>query len=253
MRLTDRLAQDGETLFRWRSYLPLVLLPALLVALVESERLLVLMGETGHHLYTYACIALSLAGFALRCATIGVVPAGTSGRNTHGQVADVLNTTGLYSVVRNPLYLGNVIMILGVVLATKVWWLVALVALAFWLYIERIIAAEERYLAGRFGETYLGWAEKTPAFIPRWRNWRAPDHRFSLRTVLKREHYGLLGLASAFLATEIALDLVIGGQDLRVWLVEDWVWLAFFAVALVASVALRLLKKTTGLLLEPGR
>ncbi|MGC9453013.1 MAG: methyltransferase family protein, partial [Oceanipulchritudo sp.] len=49
---------------------------------------------------------------------------GTSGRNTKQQVAYSLNTTGFYSVVRNPLYLGNFFMYLGIALFTHHWWLV---------------------------------------------------------------------------------------------------------------------------------
>ncbi|MGB8874133.1 MAG: hypothetical protein WCC75_12145, partial [Desulfobaccales bacterium] len=43
----------------------------------------------------------------------GLPPRGTSGRNTQGQVAETLNTTGIYSLVRNPLYLGNFLIWLG--------------------------------------------------------------------------------------------------------------------------------------------
>ena len=253
MRISERLEREGDLLFRWRSYLPLLLLPILAAALLEADVILRVTGEFWHHLAFAGCVSLSLLGFAIRAVTIGHAPAGTSGRNTHAQVAEVLNTTGLYSVVRNPLYLGNFVMILGVVLATKVWWLVAIVVLAFWIWIERIIAAEERYLAGRFGESYRAWAERTPVFWPDWRLWRPPAEKLSLRTILKREHYGLLGLATAFLASEAMLDLLVGRQAISDWAVDDWAWIAFFVVAAVASVTLRLLKKRTSLLTERGR
>ena len=102
----------------------------------------------------------------------------TSGRNTEGQVADSLNTTGMYSIVRNPLYLGNFLMILGVVLFLRIWWIPALYATLFALYYERIIFAEEMFLRDKFGQDYLAWASKTPAFFPKFALWK-PTASFS--------------------------------------------------------------------------
>jgi len=60
---------------------------------------------------TYIAIALSMFGFIIRAIAIGTTPKGTSGRNTkEGQVAESLNTKGIYSMVRHPLYLGNYFM-----------------------------------------------------------------------------------------------------------------------------------------------
>ena len=89
---------------------------------------------------------------AIRWVTIAFVPGGTSGRNTLGQRADQLNTSGMYSMVRNPLYVGNFVAILGVLICVKVWWLVAMFALLYWLYIERVIAVEEAFLEQKFGD-----------------------------------------------------------------------------------------------------
>ena len=48
---------------------------------------------------------------------VGFTPRGTSGRNTkEGQVAESLNTLGMYSMCRHPLYLGNLLMWLGIVM-----------------------------------------------------------------------------------------------------------------------------------------
>ena len=99
---------------------------------------------------------------AIRAYTIGHTPKGTSGRNTKKQVANALNTTGAYSLVRNPLYLGIFFMGLGVALFAHLWWLTLIYVLAFWLYYERVIFAEEAYLRDKFGAEYLSWADRTP-------------------------------------------------------------------------------------------
>ncbi len=57
-------------------------------------------------------------------------------------------------------------MLLGVVLAIKVWWFVLLACLVLALYYERIICAEETFLQQKFGKAYTDWAARTPVFIP---------------------------------------------------------------------------------------
>jgi len=67
-------------------------------------------------------------------------------------VASTLNTTGAYSLSRNPLYVGNYFMWAGVAMVTDSAWFVLLFSLAFWIYYERTVFAEEFFIfdgAGR--------------------------------------------------------------------------------------------------------
>ena len=155
MPLTERIRKQGETLFRFRSFIPLLLLPVMLLAFPEGNRIDHDLGESFDHLYFYGCLALSYAGLAIRWLTVGFVPAGTSGRNTRDQRAHELNTTGAYSMVRNPLYVGNFIAMLGIVLFVKVWWLALIFVLAYALYIERVVATEEAYLRSQIGRAHV--------------------------------------------------------------------------------------------------
>jgi protein-S-isoprenylcysteine O-methyltransferase Ste14 len=253
MRLFERMERDGDLLFRWRGILPLLLLPAVIPALVDSVRMEALLGAGVDDLWMYGCLGLALVGQAIRCLTVGFVPRGTSGRGTARQRADRLNTSGMYSIVRNPLYVGNFVVLLGIALALKVAWVGLVVVLAYALWIERIVAAEEAYLAKRFGAAYALWAGRTPAFLPRPGNWRPPDLPFSWRSVLRREYAGLLVIASAFLALEVSTDLLIEGEAPARWISEDAVWVLVFAVAAAIFLALRLLKTRTGFLNAPGR
>lgn len=253
MRLTEHLEREGDFLFRWRSFLPLALVPAALPALYADVGFDLLWGPTSDHAWVYLCMMFSLSGLVIRWVTVGFVPAGTSGRNTRAQRADALNTTGMYAVVRNPLYLGNFIAILGLALSTRAWWFVLLVALAYWLYIERIIAAEERFLAEKFGAAYDAWASNTPLFMPNFNRWRRPSETFSLRTVMRREYNGVLHVAASYFAIEVIVDLLMEGEIPSYWLHEDHVWIWFFVTSSVVFLTLRTLKKHTRLLRVPGR
>jgi protein-S-isoprenylcysteine O-methyltransferase Ste14 len=253
LRLLDRIEADGRWLFRWRSYVPLVLAPVALVALAEAARLEGRLPPWFDEVWFLGCVALALLGLGVRWLAVGYAPAGTSGRNTQAQRAAVLNTTGMYSLVRNPLYLGNCIAILAVASAPAVWWFVALVGLAYWLYIERVIAAEEAFLAQRFGAAYAPWVARTPLFLPRLLGWRRPAERFCVRTVLRREYNGVMAVGTAFLVQELVLDLWFENESLSQWLVEDRLWVMVFATGTLAFVVLRTLKKHTRLLHVPGR
>jgi protein-S-isoprenylcysteine O-methyltransferase Ste14 len=248
MLIRDRLLKDGEFLFRWRSYVPLALLPLIIIALPEEDRIASQIGHRAEHVIFYLSVLISLSGLALRWLTVGCVRSGTSGRNTRAQRADSLNTSGMYSVVRNPLYLGNFIAMLGVLVCVKVWWLVAIFAVSYWLYIERVVAAEEAFLEAKFGDAYREWARATPAFIPRFSSWRPPQERFSLRSLLRREYNGLLAVGASFFALEFVLDVFVQGEPVAEWLVEDFAWAAFGLATLVVFVSLWLLKTRTRVL-----
>lgn len=253
MLLETRLRRQGDRLFRWRSYLPLILLPAAVVALLDSGFVERLFGEVGEAVWDGFALAVAVLGLAVRVLTVGFVPSGTSGRNTQEQRAVVLNTEGAYSLVRNPLYLANFLIFLGFALATKSWWFTLIACLAFALYYERIVHAEEGFLQERFGADYLRWAERTPAFLPDPRLWRRPALPFSPRMALRREYNGFYLIVVVFAAMDLVGDMLSEGESFAEWLVADPFWPALFAVGTVAYLILRVLKKYTRVLDVTGR
>ncbi len=246
MTLLKNMVRQGNVLFRHRSYLPLAFIPLLLVALRESEGLERLVGDTLEDAWEVFCVAVSFCGLLVRCLTVGFVPEGTSERNTACQVAVRLNTTGMYSVVRHPLYLGNFLVMIGMVMVVQVWWLVIVAVTVFWLYYERIMAAEERFLEEKFGDEFVTWAKRTPAFLPDLRRWRPPDRPFSWKMVLRREYTGLLVITLSFTFIEVVGDWVTEGYpDIYVG------WMCFLGMGVVSYILLRTLKKHTHLLDVP--
>ncbi len=229
MRLADRFSATGDVLFRWRSWLPLLLLPLFLATFPG-------LGYPGgsHRLelvWELACFSVSALGVAVRLLTTGTAPRGTSGRNTREQKATVLNTTGPYSLVRHPLYLGNYLIALGMSLFTRAWFLPIIVSLAALLYYERIAAREEQFLESRFGDAFREWAARVPAVLPRPSAWRPPALPFSWTRALDREFYAVGELTVAFFVLDTLEDWAVhGGLTLDpVWTTVGAAGALFFA------------------------
>jgi hypothetical protein len=179
---------------------------------------------------------------------VGRAPIGTSGRNTREQVANTLNTSGIYSIVRHPLYLGNYLVFLGMALWPHVWWLATLTTALFALYYERIMLAEEAYLRERFGEKFEAWASGTPSFFPNFRNWRPSTVSFSWRTILQREYNAFILILGAF----FVFDLV-GDSFAEHRFHVSYSWFIIFLVGFAIFATLRTIKKRTKLFHVEGR
>jgi protein-S-isoprenylcysteine O-methyltransferase Ste14 len=248
MALREDLERQGSWLFRNRSYLPLLGIPIILIALRNSEYLERAFGDSVEAFWGFFSICISFLGLGIRCLVAGYAPRGTSGRNTKSQVAEMLNTTGMYSIVRNPLYLGNFVIVLGLTLFLQVLWLALVVWVGFWIYYERIILTEENFLRNKFGDTFLKWAEKTPTFFPNLKNWNKPSLPFSFKTVLRREFSTFFAIVASFTFFDIAEDLFAEGKfELSL------PWVILFIFAFIIYITLLILKKKTNKLNVPGR
>lgn len=243
--LRDNVTKQGSFLFRWRSFLPLLLAGIALLAIHQSTYLEIDFGEYAERICDVLSVLAAFGGLAIRVATVGFVTEGTSGRNTKAQRADVLNTTGLYSVVRNPLYVGNIMTLLGFLLAVKVWWLVVVGLAIAVLYYERIIMAEEAYLTEKFGADYEQWAARTPALIPNLRHWQRPALPFSWKMAVRREQNGFLVIVLVLTAFAFLTDSFAEMQPVGQWVRGNPGWSIFFAVGMLIYVAVRVIYKTT--------
>jgi protein-S-isoprenylcysteine O-methyltransferase Ste14 len=244
--LRDEFRKSGEWLFRRRSYLPLLLIVLFPAAFADYRY--PFDSSFGARVWELCCLGVSLVGEGVRVLTVGFAPAGTSGRNTLGQVAEVLNTTGAYSLVRHPLYLGNFLIWLGITLVPRVWWFSLLVTLIWWLYYERIMFAEEEFLQEKFGDAFRDWAGRTPALIPKLSNWRKPALPFSLKSVIRREYSTCFAIIAVYTALAGIGEIVVYGRP-----GIHRMWLVIFSISLVLYLAVRIIKKNTAWLHAAGR
>ena len=246
MALIHSFEKSGNFLFRHRGQIPVVLFIAAVPVIYFTKD--AGLSPTLQLVFTLLGIVMSLTGFFVRAYTIATTPKGTSGRNTEKQVADSLNVSGIYSMIRHPLYLGNWLMWAGIVVFTFNIWFFLVMSLAYWLYYERIMFAEERFLERKFGEMYLSWSLKVPAFIPDFKNYIKGNIPFSFKTLMRREYSGVLAMVISFAFVDHFRYYLLNGEF-------DGLRLSSFLLAgmIVIALILRTLKHNTKILNEAGR
>jgi protein-S-isoprenylcysteine O-methyltransferase Ste14 len=156
------LVAAGNFFFKVRNGL----FPVVFVALLVLTRPTVLLGSASANALLLALGAgLALLGEFVRCVTIGYEYIERGGRD--GKVyASFLVKGGVYSHTRNPMYVGNALIAIGLMLYSGAP-LAILAGIPFFLFVYlSITAAEEHYLAGRFGDDYQAYCRRVNRFFP---------------------------------------------------------------------------------------
>jgi protein-S-isoprenylcysteine O-methyltransferase Ste14 len=237
MALVHEFENSGNWLFRRRSWLPVVMVVAGIIVMYLGNRQAILFDMRDELIF----LGVSIFGQIIRILTVGFAPKNTSGRNTvNGQLADELNVTGIYSLVRHPLYLGNFFMWLGPVLFLRSFCFTVIFGLLYWLYYERIMFAEEQFLRRKFGDLYDKWSENVGSFIPYSLKFIRPNLPFSVRNVLKREYNSFVNIFLIFTILDIFRNYFLSE---RIYLTPMWIYLS--ASALVIWIITRTIHKQT--------
>jgi protein-S-isoprenylcysteine O-methyltransferase Ste14 len=243
MALVHEFEKTGNWLFRRRSWLPVVLVVSGLVVMYYVNRQSILFSPEEELIL----LGISLFGQAIRIITVGHAPQSTSGRNTRdGQIADEINVTGIYSLLRHPLYLGNYFMWLGPSLFLRSPWFSIIFSLVYWLYYERIMFAEEQFLRKKFGDVYDKWSEKVKAFIPDFTGYIPPKLPFSFRNVLRREYNSFVNVFVIFTLLDLARNYLISET---IFLTPLWLYL-FITAGLIWAILWIINKKTSWFVVE---
>jgi protein-S-isoprenylcysteine O-methyltransferase Ste14 len=245
MALVHEFENSGNWLFKRRSWLPAIMIVAGIIVMYIGNRQAILFDMRDELIF----LGVSLLGQVIRILTVGFTPKNTSGRNTvNGQLADELNVTGIYSLLRHPLYLGNFFMWLGPVLFLRSVCFTIIFVLLYWLYYERIMFAEEQFLRRKFGEIYDKWSETVNSFIPYSFRYIPPGLPFSVRNVLKREYNSFVNIFVIFALLDLFRNYFLSG---RIYLTVMWIYLS--VSALVIWLTIRTIHKSTKWLEVEGR
>jgi protein-S-isoprenylcysteine O-methyltransferase Ste14 len=234
------LIRFGNFLFAGRNHV----FPLVFLAIAAASTPLAPFGSERADLALDAIgLAVALTGQALRAMVIGLayIRRGGKARRIH---ADTLVQDGFFAHSRNPLYLGNMMVFLGLFLVLNSWWGYAVGIPFFYIAYLSITLAEEDYLRRQFGDQYVAYCRRVNRFLPSLQGLDTTLRSMSFDWGrLVRKEYG-----STFLWITTVLGLLLWESAAR----HGWgsvgprarVLVSIWVVALAGYLLARFLKKT---------
>jgi protein-S-isoprenylcysteine O-methyltransferase Ste14 len=192
----DLLARVGATLFKYRD----ALFPLVLIAAAFGTRPRLAGTMRTDHLIDAAGFAVSSTGQALRALVVGLVYITRGGQNRQPW-ANSLVDGGIFGHCRNPLYVANMLILLGLALVHNGWAMYLVVLPLFAFTYVAIVRAEEQYLSARFGGAYEAYCARVPRWLPRLAGLGATirEGSFNWLKVLRKEYGTPFAWISGFL------------------------------------------------------
>jgi protein-S-isoprenylcysteine O-methyltransferase Ste14 len=183
----------GGWLFRQRTWLPLPLAAALLLIPPPSD-------EPGASFWIAGAIVVAI-GEAIRLWAVHHI--GAISRTRSDRLGPLISS-GPFARVRNPLYLGNILLWTGFAISAQLVWLAPVVVVLLALEYHAIVCWEEGLLSQRIGDPYTRYIEAVPRWLPSWSTppiSSAPESlaKFSWRETLFSERGTLIAIAAGFL------------------------------------------------------
>ena len=150
-----------------------------------------------------AGITCALLGLFVRAIVIGFAYIQRGGLNKK-VYAESLVTQGIFALCRNPLYVGNMLIYLGVFLMFGHWLCLAIGILSFAFIYFSIVATEEKFLKEKFGKEYEAYCREVPRWIPRLSRFKEATREihFDWRKVIERDHGTICGTLGVLVLIE---------------------------------------------------
>gem|GEM_PF-567678 len=137
----------------------------------------------------YAGLAVVLLGQLVRGLTIGLVYIIRGGKNRR-IYAEGLVTDGLFGHCRNPMYVGNILLIVGMSILSNSLFAVCIMPVLFIFIYQAIVRAEEAFLEDKFGGGFLAYCGQVNRWWPRFQGMAATfkKHSFDFKNVIIKEY-----------------------------------------------------------------
>ncbi len=190
------IIKAGNFFFRFRN----AIFPIIFAVVFIGLRPGILINPSVDSLLTYVGIAIALLGCAIRLFVIGFAYIVRGGRQKK-VYADDLVRAGIYAHSRNPMYVGNFLIALGIcMIYDSVWAYVIILPFFLFVYIS-IVAAEESFLVKKFGDQYASYCNEVPRFLPNLSGIgeSLKGYHYDWKKVLRKEYGTLCGTLSGIL------------------------------------------------------
>ena len=226
----------GNFFFKWRNYLFPIFVISLFI--FRAPKPVFAGSEELESIKDFIGFTIVLLGLIVRGTVIGYAYIKRGGMNKK-VYADKLVTAGMFTLCRNPLYLGNMLTVIGIFITHGDPLIMAIGILTYSFIYQCIILAEETYLENKFGKSFAAYCKKTPRWLPvltRF-NLATKGMSFDWRRVIIKDYTTIATSLIACAAIEFYEDWV-GVMDMNESLI-----LGFMAVCGLAVAAISLAKR----------
>jgi protein-S-isoprenylcysteine O-methyltransferase Ste14 len=133
--------------------------------------------------------SVTIAGQWVRIITIGLVYIIRGGKDRRVYAEDLV-VTGIFAHCRNPLYVGNILILVGLGIASNSLLFMAVFTPLFLFFWQAIVIAEENYLRNKFGEQYNAYCKKVDRWLIHFKGLGTTlnSMRFKWKRVIIREY-----------------------------------------------------------------
>ncbi len=194
----SRLVPVGNFFFKYRD----IIAPLMFCGLALTAKPLIIAGNRRLDMYLDIIgIVIALAGQLLRICVIGFAYIKRGGKQKQ-VYAETLVEEGFFSHCRNPLYVGNILTLLGLIIIHNSVLMYA-VCLPFFLFLYwSITIAEENYLREKFGRVYNDYTKRVPRFLI---SFKGLDHtikgmQYDWKKVIRKEYGTTFVVVTAVMA-----------------------------------------------------
>ena len=191
-------------MFKHRSFTPI---PLIVLVFVFFKPLNL---EEKNIIVNIAGLLVSFAGEIIRVVAVGYAHSGTSGRESFLR-AEHLNTSGIYSIVRNPLYIGNFLIFSGLIVVFSN--ILALLIFSLFLILQYyfIILAEENFLKKEYGSGYENYCSRVRRILPAFKDYKKNQNPFNLKKIIFKENDSLFNLLLMYLLILLYKEKIFRG------------------------------------------
>ncbi|MFC1514500.1 methyltransferase family protein [Candidatus Omnitrophota bacterium] len=186
------LIKNGAVFFRLRNFL----FPTFIIVLFLFTKPALFLGSRAlDPVVVTLGFMIALTGQAFRLLVIGFAYIKRGGRD--GRVfADDLVIQGFYAHVRNPMYVGNFLILLGIgMIYGSAWVYFVLVPFISFAYLS-IVVTEEDYLKKRFGAEYKKYCKKVNRFFPNFKGIKGSlgQFQYDWKKVIRKDYGTFFGM-----------------------------------------------------------
>lgn len=223
----------GNFLYRHRSFTPIPIIIVVFIIfkpidLAEKNIIINLVG-----------FLISLSGEIIRILSVGYAHTGTSGREPYLR-ADNLNINGIYSIVRNPLYIGNFIVFTGLVTIFSNIIVVLIFGIFFILQYYFVILAEENFLKDKYGKEYENYCNGVKRIIPTFSSYKKNQNLLNLKKIIFKENDSIFNMMLMFVLLLLYKERVFTGT-----LRNPFLYIIPGVVLILGYISVKIVKKRT--------